>query len=79
MLNKFYFFFILFFYLGYPNPAGKICWFAKTLSSVVDINFTQTFKSDEYSDIGVKELVWVKNGSDWKIIKETWIPRKKTT
>ena len=45
----------------------------------VDINFTQTFKSDEYSDIGVKELVWAKNGSDWKIIKETWIPSKKTT
>ncbi|MEO2044883.1 MAG: hypothetical protein ABGX43_09805, partial [Nitrospinaceae bacterium] len=45
----------------------------------VGINFTQTFKSDEYSDIGVKELVWVKNGSDWKIIKETWIPSKKTT
>jgi len=45
----------------------------------VDINFTQTFKSDEYSDIGVKELVWAKNGSDWKIIKETWISSKKTT
>ena len=45
----------------------------------VDINFTQTFKSDKYSDIGIKELVWVKNGSDWKIIKETWIPHKKTT
>ena len=45
----------------------------------VDINFTQTFKSDGYLDIGIKELVWVKNGSDWKIIKETWIPHKKTT
>jgi len=45
----------------------------------VDINFTQTFKSDGFSDIGVKELVWAKKGSDWKIIKETWIPRKKTT
>jgi len=45
----------------------------------VGINFTQTFKSDGYSDIGVKELVWAKNGSDWRIIKETWIPHKKTT
>ena len=45
----------------------------------VDIHFTQTFKSDGYSDIGVKELVWAKNGSDWRIIKETWIPHKKTT
>jgi len=45
----------------------------------VEINFTQTFKSDGYSDIGIKELVWAKNGSDWRIIKETWIPHKKTT
>jgi len=45
----------------------------------VDINFTQTFKSDGYSDVGAKELVWAKNGSDWRIIKETWIPHKKTT
>ena len=45
----------------------------------VDINFTQTFKSDGYSVIGAKELVWAKNGSDWRIIKETWIPHKKTT
>ena len=42
----------------------------------VEINFTQTFKSDGYSDIGIKELVWVKNGSDWRIIKETWMPHK---
>ena len=42
----------------------------------VEINFTQTFKSDGYSDIGIKELVWVKNGSDWRIIKETWMPQK---
>ena len=45
----------------------------------VDIHFTQTFKSDGFSDIGVKELVWAKKGSDWKIIKETWIPHEKTT
>jgi len=45
----------------------------------VDINFIQTFKSDGFSDIGVKELVWAKNGSGWRIIKETWIPHKKTT
>jgi hypothetical protein len=44
----------------------------------VDINFTQTFKSDRFSDIGVKELVWAKKGSDWEIIKETWVPHKKT-
>ncbi len=44
-----------------------------------DINFIQTFKSNGFSDIGIKELVWVKNGSGWRIIKETWIPYKKTT
>ena len=43
----------------------------------VEVNFIQTFKSDGYSDTGVKELVWVKNGSDWRIIKETWVPHKK--
>ena len=41
---------------------------------VVEINFTQIFKSDGYSDIGIKELVWVKFGSNWRIIEETWMP-----
>jgi len=45
----------------------------------VDINFIQTFKSDGFSDIGIKELVWEKNGSGWRIIKETWMPHKNTT
>ena len=40
----------------------------------VEINFTQIFKSAGYSDIGLKELVWVKTGNDWRIIEETWIP-----
>jgi ketosteroid isomerase-like protein len=39
----------------------------------IKVNFTQQFKSDKYSDIGAKELVWVKSGSNWKILKETWI------
>ena len=42
--------------------------------NTVENNFIQTFKSDGYSDTGIKELVWVKNGSDWRIIKETWKP-----
>ena len=37
-----------------------------TKKNTVEINFTQTFKSDEYSDIGLKKLIWVKNGSDWR-------------
>ena len=43
----------------------------------VEINFIQSYKSDGYSDIGIKELIWIKNGSDWKIIEETWMPRKR--
>ncbi|MGY8765454.1 MAG: L,D-transpeptidase Cds6 family protein, partial [Nitrospinaceae bacterium] len=39
----------------------------------IKLNFTQQFKSDKYSDVGVKELVWIKNGSSWKILKESWI------
>ena len=42
--------------------------------NTIENNFIQTFKSDGYSDTGIKELVWVKNGSDWRIIKETWKP-----
>jgi len=39
----------------------------------IQLNFTQQFKSDKYSDIGVKELVWVKRGGSWKILKESWV------
>ena len=40
---------------------------------IIELNFIQTFKSDNYSDVGIKELVWSKNGNDWKILKETWL------
>jgi TPR repeat protein len=40
---------------------------------VVKTNFTQTFKSDQYSDIVKKELFWVKYGAEWKITEETWL------
>jgi TPR repeat protein len=43
----------------------------------VAINFTQTFTSDSYSDVGIKELLWGRNGSNWRIVKETWVPYKK--
>ena len=46
--------------------------------NTVEVNFIQIFKSDGYSDIGVKELIWEKNEIDWRIIKETWVPHKKT-
>ena len=43
----------------------------------VEVNFTQHFKSDNFSDIGIKELIWRENENGWKIIKETWIPKDK--
>ena len=39
----------------------------------IKLNFTQLFKSDKYSDVGVKELIWIKSGGHWKILKESWI------
>ena len=39
----------------------------------IKLNFTQQFKSDKYSDVGEKELVWIKNGDSWKILKESWV------
>ena len=39
----------------------------------VELNFIQEFNSDKYSSVGIKELIWKKTGSDWKILKETWI------
>lgn len=47
--------------------------------NIVEANFIQRFKSDSFSDIGIKELIWTKYGSDWRIIKETWMPKEKTS
>ena len=40
---------------------------------IIELNFIQEFNSDKFSSVGIKELVWKKTGSDWKILKETWI------
>jgi hypothetical protein len=45
-------------------------------TDTVEINFIQTFKSDRYADIGLKKLVWMKSGSQWRIIRETWAPKQ---
>jgi hypothetical protein len=42
---------------------------------VIRVTFIQRFKSDTTSDIGMKELAWVKEDGNWKIIKETWKPQ----
>ena len=39
----------------------------------IELNFIQKFNSDKYSDTGIKELVWIKTGSNWEIYKESWI------
>jgi adhesin transport system outer membrane protein len=41
--------------------------------NIIELNFIQNFNSDQYSDVGIKELVWINDGSDWKILKETWM------
>lgn len=41
---------------------------------LIEVNFIQRFNSKKYSDVGIKELVWIKNEGDWKILKETWMP-----
>lgn len=42
--------------------------------NIIELNFVQKFNSEKYSDVGIKELVWIKTGGDWKILKETWMP-----
>ena len=42
--------------------------------NIIELNFIQRFNSKKYSDVGIKELVWINDGSDWKILKETWMP-----
>ena len=42
--------------------------------NTVEVNFTQKYKSDGYTDTGIKELLVEKKGVDWKIINETWMP-----
>jgi TPR repeat protein len=46
-------------------------------NDVAKTSFIQTFKSDKYSDIGIKELFWVKYGPDWRITSELWFPIRK--
>ena len=42
-------------------------------NKIIEVNFIQRFKSDHFHDIGIKELIWRKTGSHWKILKETWM------
>ena len=44
-------------------------------NTTIRVRFIQRFKSNNFSDVGLKELVWKKSTENWKIIKETWKPR----
>jgi len=41
----------------------------------IKVTFIQSFKSNKFSDIGIKELIWKEDANGWKIVKETWRPR----
>lgn len=43
------------------------------IKNIIELNFIQEFNSDNYSDVGIKELVLINDETDWKILKETWI------
>ena len=41
----------------------------------IKVTFIQRYISDTVSDTGIKEMIWKKEESNWKIIKETWKPQ----
>lgn len=42
-----------------------------------EINFEQDYRADGYHDFGLKTMVLIKKGEDWKISQEEWSPLKK--
>ena len=40
----------------------------------LQFNFTQIYKSDSYSDIGTKEILFSNKGNELKIFSEVWKP-----
>jgi len=38
------------------------------------VRFTQKYEADDYEDEGLKRLLLVKKGKDWKIREEEWKP-----
>lgn len=41
------------------------------------VNFNQTYQADDYRDVGIKKILLVKKGGEWKITKEEWRSLKK--
>ena len=42
-----------------------------------EISFIQNYRADRYHDYGLKTMILIKEGKDWKIRKEEWTPLKK--
>ncbi|MFC1891655.1 L,D-transpeptidase family protein [Thermodesulfobacteriota bacterium] len=49
----------------------------KDSGSTASVSFKQSYKADNYRDYGLKNMVLVKIGKDWKIREEEWSPLRK--
>jgi murein L,D-transpeptidase YafK len=43
-------------------------------AAMATVRFTQKYEADDYEDEGLKSLLLVKRGKDWKIKEEEWTP-----
>jgi murein L,D-transpeptidase YafK len=43
-------------------------------AAMASVSFTQKYEADDYEDEGLKSLLFVKRGKDWKIKEEEWKP-----
>lgn len=41
-------------------------------NSTAKVSFKQDYQADGYHDFGLKNLLLIKRGENWKIQKETW-------
>jgi murein L,D-transpeptidase YafK len=46
----------------------------RTSAVMASVSFTQKYEADDYEDEGLKSLLLVKRGKDWKIKEEEWKP-----
>ena len=46
----------------------------RTSAVMATVSFTQKYEADDYEDEGLKSLLLVKRGKDWKIKEEEWKP-----
>ena len=51
----------------------------QTSSQTATISFKQSYRADRYEDFGLKNILLVKRGKDWKIKKEEWEPLMKAS